>query len=229
MRVIGVMPAYNEAERIGPAIRACLSYLDGLVVVDDGSADNTARVAREIGDSKVHVLRHRINRDQGAALRTGSEAALRLGAEIVVHIDADGQHDPAEIPVLIAPMAEGRADVVFGSRFMGAEPEGMPLVRRLVLRAGRTFNSLALGIPRTVTDPQSGFRAYTAKAAEKINFSQNRKAHASEILRLVTRSDLRWTEVPIHVRYTADTLRKGNKTSDAFKIAWQLFIGAFTQ
>lgn len=228
MKVIGVMPAYNEAERIGQAVRACLPYVDGLVVVDDGSTDRTKEVASAVGDQKVVVLRHKINRDQGAALRTGSEAALKLGADVIVHIDADGQHDPSEIPLLVAPIIEDRADVVFGSRFLGAEPQGMPFVRRWVLRAGKTFNALALGIPRTVTDPQSGYRAYSSKAAGKISFTQNRKAHASEILRIVTRSDLRWLEVPIHVRYTAETLRKGNKTSDAFRIAWQLFIGAFT-
>ncbi len=229
MRVIGVMPAYNEATRIGQAIRACLPYLDRLVVVDDGSKDATYAVAQAVGDPKIVVLRHRINRDQGAALRTGSEAALRLGADIIVHIDADGQHDPAEIPKLVEPIITGKADAVLGSRFMGAEPQGMPLIRKWLLLAGRTFNTLALGIPRSVTDPQSGFRAYTAHAASKIAFTQNRKAHASEILRLVTRSGLRWQEVPIHVRYTADTLRKGNQTSDAFKIAWQLLLGAFTE
>jgi len=216
MRVIGVMPAYNEATRIGQAIRACLPYLDRLVVVDDGSKDATYAVAQAVGDPKIVVLRHRINRDQGAALRTGSEAALRLGADIIVHIDADGQHDPAEIPKLVEPIITGKADAVLGSRFMGAEPQGMPLIRKWLLLAGRTFNTLALGIPRSVTDPQSGFRAYTAHAASKI-------------LRLVTRSGLRWQEVPIHVRYTADTLRKGNQTSDAFKIAWQLLLGAFTE
>jgi polyprenyl-phospho-N-acetylgalactosaminyl synthase len=228
MKVVGVMPAYNEAVRIGETVRACLPYVDLLVVVDDGSSDDTYRTAKDIGDPKLVVLHHRINRDQGAALRTGTEAALRLGADVVVHLDADGQHDPAEVSVLVAPIGRGEADVVLGSRFMGVAPKGMPLVRRALLKAARTFNTLALGIPRAVTDPQNGFRAMRAEAARQLRFTQDKKAHASEILRLATRSGFRWREVPVHVLYTAETLRKGNKTSDALRIAWQLFIGAFT-
>jgi len=228
MKVVGVMPAYNEAARIGNTVRACLPYVDLLVVVDDGSADGTYQTVKAMTDSKLVVLRHRINRDQGAALRTGTEAALRLGADVIVHVDADGQHDPSEIKSLIAPIESGASDVVLGSRFLGAEPQGMPLVRRALLKAARTFNTLALGIPRTVTDPQNGFRALCATAARQLRFTQDKKAHASEILRLVTRSGFRWQEVPVHVLYTQDTLRKGNKTSDALRIAWQLFIGAFT-
>ncbi|HWQ99260.1 MAG TPA: glycosyltransferase family 2 protein [Candidatus Methylomirabilis sp.] len=222
MKVYAVIPAYHEASRIRGTVEGVRPFVDSVVVVDDGSGDGTAPVARETGAT---VLRHAINRGQGAALRTGTDAALRLGADVIVHVDADGQHDPALIPTLVQPLTEGRADVVFGSRFMGLLPSDMPWSRRVLLRAARSFNSLVMGIPRRVTDPQSGMRAMTREAALLVDFRQDRMAHCSEILRLVTRSPLRWLEVPIRVRYTSESLAKGQRSADAFKIVWQLLIG----
>ncbi len=224
MKVIAVIPAFCEALRVAETVRGAAPFADAIVVVDDGSSDTTAVAAREAG---AIVLRHAVNRGQGASLKTGTIAALRLGADIIVHLDADGQHDPASIPALTEPLRNGRVDVVFGSRFMGVEPDAMPAMRRALLICARLFNRLALGIPRRVTDPQSGLRAMTAEAARNIPFTQDRMAHASEILRMVTRSRLRWMETPTRVRYSSDTLAKGNKSSDAFKIAWQLFLGFF--
>lgn len=226
MRIIGVIPAYNESGRIAATINCCRPFVDGLIVVDDGSTDGTESEAKLAG---ICVLRHKTNRGQGAALRTGTEAALRQGADIIVHLDADGQHDPAEIPSLIAPIVADSADVVLGSRFLGIKPTGMPLTRRLLLKAGRNFNAFALGIPKSVTDPQSGLRAFNAKAAGSVSFKQDKVAHASEILRIITRSNLRWLEVPSHVRYTPESIKKGQKNLDALRIAWQLFIGVFTK
>ena len=134
MRVIGVIPAYNEESRIKDVIQACLQYVDGLVVIDDGSK---SRLLEDSKNSNVTVLRHEINRGQGAALRTGTKAAIKLGADVIIHLDADGQHDPADIPVMLKPILENQADVVLGSRFMGIDPTGMPLVRRWLLKAGR--------------------------------------------------------------------------------------------
>ena len=225
MKVIAVMPAFREENRIAAAISGIRPHVDQIVVVDDGSADATVEKARETG---VVVLRHGLNRGQGAALRTGTEAALRLGADIVLHIDADGQHDPGSIPSLIAPIKLGEADVAFGSRFLGTDTKHIPFARRMLLAAAKRFNAFALGIPRRVTDPQSGMRAMTADAARRIDFKQDRMAHCSEILRLVTRSNLRWMEVPVHIHYSAETLAKGQKPLDAFKIVWELLVGAFS-
>ncbi len=227
MKVIGVVPAYNEQGRIERTVSACLPYVDELVVVDDGSMDQTFSALKSM--SNIHAIRHAINRGQGAALRTGTKAALTLGADIIVHIDADGQHNPAQIPTLAKPIQLGQADIVFGSRFLDAKPQGMPRSRRFLLWGARWFNTFTQGIPRSVTDPQSGFRAFSSLAASQINFKQDRMAHASEILKLATRSNLRWQEVPINVSYTAESLRKGQKNTDALKIAWQLFLGIFTK
>ncbi len=224
MKIFAVIPNYNERGRIGAVVRDLLPRVHRVVVVDDGSSDGSAEEARAAGaDVVVHVL----NRGQGAALKTGTVLAVAEGADVVVHFDADGQHDPEAIPTLTTPILEGRADVVFGSRFLGVTSVGMPFSRRLLLAAARQFSGVVLGIPRTVTDPQSGMRAMTAAAAEEIDFAQDRMAHCSEILRNAYASELRCVEVPVQVRYTAETLAKGQKASDAFKIVWQLLLGAF--
>ncbi|MDO8618205.1 MAG: glycosyltransferase family 2 protein [Candidatus Uhrbacteria bacterium] len=224
MKIVAVMPAYQEASRIAKAIQEVLRYASIVIVVDDGSEDETAAVAQKAGAT---VLRHAINRGQGAALKTGTLAALRMGAEILVHVDADGQHDPSFIPMLIEPIKTGQADVVFGSRFLGIEAEGLPSSRRWLLGIARWFNSFILGVPHRMTDATSGLRAMTAEAARSINFTQDRMAHCSEILRLVTRSSLRFLEVPVKIHYTSASLAKGQKSTDAFKIVWHLFLGFF--
>ncbi|MCG5053889.1 MAG: glycosyltransferase family 2 protein [Myxococcales bacterium] len=227
MRTVAIIPGYNEGRRITDTVRAVRPHVDEILVIDDGSIDDTAEQAREAG---AIVARHCVNRGQGAALRTGMEGALALGADILVQLDADGQHDPSFIPQMVAPILSGKADVTFGSRFMGVEAEGITRGRRLLLHGARTFNAFAVGVPTHLTDPQSGYRAFSAAAARHIDFKQDRMAHCSEILRIVTRSkDLRWCEVPVRVRYTRDSMRKGQKPWDAARIAWQLFVGAFTK
>lgn len=222
MKLVAVMPAYNEERRIGAAVAGVRPFVHDVVVVDDGSKDATARVAREAG---ARVLVHALNRGQGAALKTGNAAALMLGAEVIVHIDADGQHDPSYIPSLVEPIRRGEADVVYGSRFLGIQSDGMPFSRKLLLQAARRFSVFALGIPLSVTDPQSGYRALSASSLARVNFYQDRMAHCSELLRNVVRSGLRYREVPVKVRYTAESLAKGQRATDAFKIVWQLMLG----
>ncbi len=225
MKTVAVVPAYNEGSRIREVLLEIASFVDHLVVVDDGSKDETHKISQDIPG--VVFLRHAVNRGQGAALRTGTEAAINIGADVIVHIDADGQHNPADIPKLIQVMREKQADIVFGSRFLGVNSVGMPVTRKLLLNAAKQFNAFALGIPRRLTDPQSGLRIMKREAAKQIDFHQDRMAHCSEILQLVTRSNLAWAEAPVEIRYTADTLAKGQKPIDAFKIVWQLIIGAF--
>ncbi|HRH32415.1 MAG TPA: glycosyltransferase family 2 protein, partial [bacterium] len=147
MRVVAVIPAYNEASRIGLAIRDALAYVDAVVVVDDCSQDHTFAVAQAEG---AIVLRHVVNRGQGAALQTATDYALRfLGPDAIVHFDADGQMQAKEIVQLLEPIAEGRADIVLGSRFLGVEAENMPALRRLLLRAGVVFTVVLSGIKVT--------------------------------------------------------------------------------
>lgn len=223
MRVIAVMPAFREVPRVREAVQACLPFVDRVVVVHDGSWDGTAEEAEKGG---ALVLHHAINRGQGAALKTGTIAALKLGAEVVVHIDADGQHDPTYIPALLKPIVDGEADVVFGSRYMGIKAVGMPIKRRVLMVGIRLFNIFVLGIPSYVKDPQTGFRAFHAEAAKKMEFSQDGMAHCSEILRYVTHH-FRWTEVPVRVCYSKETMAKGQWRGGAARVVWQLLIGSF--
>lgn len=224
MRVIAVIPAFNEASRIEAVLARLQPFVEKVLVVDDGSVDETAEVAKRAG---AIVLRHGVNRGQGAALRTGTLAALRLGAEAIAHLDADGQHHPEILVEALQSIRDNQTDIVFGSRFLGIKPEGMPKMRKLLLLAGRQFNRWTLGIPLEVTDPQSGFRVLRAEAARSLVFHQDRMAHASELLRVITRSPWRWKEIAVPVSYSADTLAKGQKTTDALSIAWQLLLGTF--
>lgn len=224
MRLVAVIAAYQEAARLSGVLALVAPHVDRMVVVDDGSTDGTAQA---VDHPQAVLLRHSLNRGQGAALRTGTAAALELGADIIVHLDADGQHDPTSIAALVAPIRAGEADIVFGSRFLGIPAEGMPRARRVLIWGIRQFNRWVLGIPAVVTDPQTGFRALSAPAARALTFHQDRMAHASEILSRVTRSSWRWREVPARVVYTEYSLKKGQKGTDALKVAWKLILGAF--
>jgi polyprenyl-phospho-N-acetylgalactosaminyl synthase len=214
MRVIAVIPAYNEAQRVAAAVRDALEFTDGVVVVDDCSRDATGAAALAAGAT---VLRHVINRGQGAALQTGTDYALqKLGAGIVVHFDADGQMQGSDIPILIEPLKEGQADIVLGSRFLGKQAENMPRFRRLMLWGGVIFTALVSGI--RITDSQNGFRALSKHAATHIRISLDRMAHASEILDLIKVKGLRYVERPVTIRYTAETLGKSPSNLRAFGI-----------
>jgi glycosyltransferase involved in cell wall biosynthesis len=213
-----VIAAYNEEPRLAATLAGlCARGYDNVVVVDDGSRDATAAIAHNAG---AWTLRHLINLGQGAALQTGITFALRNGAETIVTFDADGQHDPDEIPRLVAALAG--ADIALGSRFLG-RAENIPLSRKLVLKGGVLFTRLFSGIQ--VTDTHNGFRALTRPAAEKIKLTQNRMAHASELLDQVQSLGLRYVEVPVTIRYSAETMAKGQSSWNAVKIVAQLLLG----
>ncbi len=219
-----VIAAYNEASRLGQTLQELVSIGKyRVVVVDDGSIDHTAKVA---GCFPVWLLRHPVNCGQGAALRTGIEFALSCGAEFVVTFDADGQHDASEIERLYRELVKHRVDVVLGSRFLG-KACGIPLLRRGLLQAAVKFTRLTTGLK--LTDAHNGFRVLTRRAAETICIEQNRMAHASEILEQIARFRLPYIEAPVTIRYTPETLRKGQSTWDAIRISGQLIMGRFVK
>lgn len=215
-----VIPAYNEGTQLGVVLESVLSMYSHIIVVDDGSADNTAQVALEY---PVHVARHLINRGQGAALRTGTLLALEQGADIVVHFDADGQMQVTDIAALLEPIEAGRADVVLGSRFMGKKAVGMPFLKKLLLTAAHLFNKVLLGVH--LTDPHSGFRALSADAAQMIQITQDRMAHCSEIQQEIHRNDLSYEEVPVEILYTEYSISRGQHYSNALNIVLELIFG----
>jgi len=222
MQIWIVVAAYNEADRLEATLRDLLTTGPGgydIVVVDDGSADGTRSVAARF---PVWTLRHPINCGQGAAVRTGIAFALDRGAQIIVTFDADGQHDASDIPGLIAPIVERRADVVLGSRFLG-RAVGMPFARRLLLAGARWFTRLVARV--AVTDPQNGLRALSRHAAREIRIAQDGMAHASEIVEQLPARRLRYCEAPVTVRYTPATLAKGQRSWNAIRIVGHLIAG----
>ena len=155
-RIAVLIPAYNAAETLPGVIAGIKGYVSSIVVVDDGSADATAEVARAAG---VHLLRHRINRGKGVALRTGFWFLLHQGYRAIITMDADGQHDPSYIPLLIQAYKEGRGAIVIGSR--AREFYAMSRLRRFWNELGVKAVSRLIGIP--LTDTQSGYRLIAAE------------------------------------------------------------------
>lgn len=222
-RVAVVIPAFNEAEVIGGVIDQLLPLGYHLVVVNDGSLDRTAA---EAARRDVVLVSHPVNRGAGAALQTGITVALALGADVIVTFDADGQHDPGDIAGLVAPIVSGDCDVTLGSRFLGTTTD-MPPVRRLVLLLAVVFTRLTARI--AVTDTHNGLRAFSRAAASRLRITMDGMAHASEILEQVSLLGLRWQEVPVTVHYTPYSQAKGQRSSNAFRIAAQVLLGMFTR
>jgi glycosyltransferase involved in cell wall biosynthesis len=214
-----IVPAFNEGTAIALVIRDLLQMSVQVVVVDDGSTDNTADVARQAGAT---VVSHALNRGQGAALQTGIEFCVSRGAAYLVTFDADGQHLPTDVPTLIEPIARGEVDVVLGSRFLGTA-ENIELSRKLVLKLGIAFTRLFSGA--RLTDTHNGIRAFSLAAARRIHLTQDRMAHASQIIDQIVSEGLRYREVPVAVRYTEYSTSKGQTTGSAFRIALDYFLG----
>ncbi|HQE50331.1 MAG TPA: glycosyltransferase family 2 protein, partial [Fervidobacterium sp.] len=196
IRTIVAMPAYNEEAHIAEVITGAKQYADIVLVVDDGSYDNTVSIAIGLGAMVIH---HDVNKGYGGALQTIFSTARDLSAEELVIIDSDGQHDCSDIPRLLAELRNGN-DVVIGSRFNGVRGEGIPLYRKVGMKVLDIATMLA-GNNLTVTDSQSGFRAYGKRAIEAINIDAYGMSAGSEILIKISDNNFRVAEVPIRVRY----------------------------
>jgi glycosyltransferase involved in cell wall biosynthesis len=214
-----VIAAYNEAGAIGTVVRELGAAYPNVVVVDDGSHDATAKVAHEAGAT---VLRHLLNRGQGAALQTGIAYALRAGAEIVLTFDADGQHQPSDIPALVRPIVTGEVDVCLGSRFL-EHGDSVPFGRRMLLAGAIVFTRVTSGLK--LSDAHNGLRAFSRKAAAMLDIHLDRMAHASELIDQIRSSGLPYREVPVHIRYTEYSRAKGQRSSAALRVALDYLIG----
>jgi glycosyltransferase involved in cell wall biosynthesis len=212
-----VIPGFNESGMIARTIRSVGPWLPNVVVVDDGSTDDTAGVAGRAG---ARVVRHCINLGQGAALGTGIRYALLHGARMIVTFDADGQHRPEDIGVLLRRAKETGADVVLGSRFLGSTVN-MPRSRRWLLRAATLYTRLTTGLE--LTDAHNGLRLLTRRAAKQLRIRQNRMAHASELLNWLASSGLKVAEAPVKIVYTDYTLAKGQNALSSLNILWDLW------
>jgi len=216
MKISCVIPAYNEAKKINLVIEKVLPLVDELIVVDDCSKDNTYELIKA---TRAIALRHPINRGQGAALQTGDEYALTHGADIVVHFDADDQFKAEEIPSLIAPIVNGQADAVFGSRFLGSA--NFPFTKRFIIMPIARLANRLFGIK--MSDPQSGFRALNKETLAQIKIENRGMAHCTEILYKTFKTKARVVEVPITVTYH----EFGQSFGGGFKIIKDLLIHNF--
>ena len=187
MKIISVIPAFNEEETIARVVFETERYVDEVIVVDDGSTDETFAKAQE---AEALVLKHPDNKGKGDALRTGFKAALTLSPDVIVTLDADAQHDPNEIPKLLLPIIEANADVVVGAR----EKRGMPWIRRL----SNSLTSLILHfLGLNLPDTQCGFRVWTKSALETIQTKAPRYVAETVMLIQAHKRGLRIVDIPI--------------------------------
>ena len=196
VRTLVAMPAYNEEAYIAKTVLGARRHADAVLVVDDGSKDETAAIAEALG---AIVVRHDVNRGYGGALQTIFSTARRMGVEELVVIDSDGQHDPAEIPKLLDSLRRG-SDVVIGSRFAGGSARDIPIYRKVGMKILDVATTFA-GTNLVVTDSQSGFRAYGWRAIDAIRFNGDGMSAGSEILIQASDHGLQVAEVPVRVRY----------------------------
>jgi glycosyltransferase involved in cell wall biosynthesis len=213
-----IMPAFNEGQGIATVVRQAMVHFPNLVVIDDGSTDDTADQASAAG---AFVIRHPVNLGQGAALQTGFTWALEQGADWVITLDSDGQHDPQDAQHLLELAKTHGWDVALGSRFLG-KTEGMPLSRRLLLKAALRFQNLTSGLQ--LTDVHNGLRVLSRAALQRIHLRQDRMAHASEIISQLAHSGLRVGEGPVTIRYTEYSMAKGQSALGALNILIDLFM-----
>lgn len=219
MNVYIVIAAYNEEKNVAKVVKNLQknSY-NNIIVVDDGSKDCTSKEAERAGAT---VLRHIINRGQGAALQTGITYALRQKADIIVTFDADGQHKATDIKRLIKPIEQKKVDVCLGSRFL-KNTNNAPAMRKIILKAGALSMKIFYGL--RLTDSHNGFRALSRKAAKKIYLKADGMEHASEIIEQIAEHKLKYKEIPNTITYTDETLANGQSNSNAIRIMTKMII-----
>lgn len=199
--IVALIPAYNEQRFIGSLVLAVRSYVDEVVVVDDGSNDRTVEIARGAG---ARVVEHGFNQGKAAGVNSGFFAVRPLQPAAVVLLDGDGQHRAEDIPTLLAPILSGAADVVVGSRFLNVKNR-IPTVRKVGQHGLTLLTNVASGVH--VTDSQSGFRAFSGAAVEALSFRQAGFSVESEMQFRVGELQLRVVEVPINVIYAEKAKR----------------------
>ena len=226
-RVAVIIPAYNEATVIRKVLNQYQSAIKTLsknirvklIVIDDGSSDETAKNARLTG---VRVIRHLLNLGLGGAISTGLKIARDEEFDGAVTADADGQHDPHDLIRLISKLAKKQADFIVGSRWL-EENKDVPLHRQI----GNKYimNSLTLLFSGMITtDSQSGLRGFSRRAIEKIRLHPQRMEVSTELFAQARQHHLRYQELPIKAIYTDYSIAKGQRSLNGLAIIWRLAI-----
>jgi glycosyltransferase involved in cell wall biosynthesis len=222
--IVVVLPAYNEDQTIKGVMDDLLSLGVQLVVVDDGSRDDTYRTVHDYVErypGRVHLYRHLLNRGVGATLQTGLEAALLRRPQAMVTFDADGQHHAQDLYQVVRPVVEGQADAVIGIR----DFKKMPLHKKF---GNTVMNLITLTFyGHQVADSQSGFRAFSPQAVRMMELHSSGYGICSEMVGEVFRHDLRLEEVPITTIFTDYSLSKGTDTKIGLKILIKLIRDVF--
>lgn len=219
-----VIPLYNEAQVIGDVVRRALETFPHVVCVDDGSSDDSAEQAVDAG---AVVVRHPVNLGQGAALQTGIDYALsRPGITWIATFDADGQHQVSDVLAMLARARRDDLDVVFGSRFLDERTEA-GLVKKIVLKLAVWYTNVSTGT--RLTDAHNGLRLIHKRAAAQLDITQNRMAHASELVAQIGQMRIegrkvRYGEEPVHILYTEYSRGKGQSVWNAVNILAELII-----
>lgn len=219
--ILIALPAYNEEKQIGEVIRNIINCgFRNILVVDDGSTDNTKAVANR---AEVRVVSHFKNSGLGVSLRTALKYSRRFDFDVLVTMDSDGQHDASDINAIIKPILETHSDIVIGVRNFNSK--NVPLVRRIILKLSNVYTWLLFGV--WSQDSQSGFRAFSKHAIERIVLRSERMEVSSEVFSEINKNKLKFAEVPIKVIYTPYSLQKGQKNSNLFNVAFKLFVKMF--
>lgn len=209
-----IIPTYNEGQMIGTVIDALMPYFSRILCVDDGSNDDSAKVARSHGAT---VISHPINLGQGAALQTGIEwVKTQTLARWIVTFDADGQHDPKDARSMVEYGKENQLGFVLGSRFLERHGKSVPLRRRLALKTVAFISGLFGGL--RLSDAHNGLRALSRDAFSHVQLNHNRMAHASEINSQLARTHLPYAEYPVHITYSDYSQAKGQSLLNGVNI-----------
>ena len=198
-KITMILPAFNQETSIGSLVLLSRLYVNNVIVIDDGSSDRTTEIAKKAG---AEVVVHKANMGKGGALKTGFKAAVEMGADVIVTMDSDGQHNPGDIPKLIAPIIEGDADIVNGSRYLNGLGKNTPIYRRVGQTVLDKVTNISSGVK--ITDSQSGFRAFAASTIDSFRFDAQGMGIESEMLADAGKAHLRIKEVEIGVRYDVE-------------------------
>jgi len=214
-----IIPAFNEAGSIIKVIKDlfCNGY-ENIVVVDDGSTDKTSEIVKKFN---VFLIRHPVNMGPGAAIKTGIDFALLNDAEIIVTFDADGQHIAKDILDLVKPIISNKADITLGNRFLNNASK-VPLFKKIILKAGAILMFLMYGI--LSSDSHNGLKAMSKSAALKIDLKSNGWEYCSEIIEEIMLKKIKYQEVPVTVKYTDYSIKKGQKIYNSFYILSKMFV-----
>ena len=221
-KVYIIVPAYNEEKCIDKTIKDLRDHgYKNIIVINDGSTDKTSKIAK---DNKVILISHPINLGQGSSIQTGLEYALLSGADILVTFDSDGQHRASDIADLLEPIINDKAEVTLGSRFLNKN-SNTPWIKQILLKGGAFILFLMYGI--MLTDTHNGLRAFTANAASRMKLESRGMEHASEIIEKIKLEKLRYLEVPVTIKYTSYSIKKGQRISNSLNILFKMLAKWF--